>query len=99
MLHVHPLLGSGLCNKFPRRQILGKHSVAIRRLRNNRGGCVFYIVRATTSAGNGPMNSQSDTLRVFSVGPVPKNYKRFQNNREFLVEFRGSGVIEDFVVI
>jgi hypothetical protein len=28
MLHVHPLLGNGLVNKFPQRQILGKESVA-----------------------------------------------------------------------
>jgi hypothetical protein len=32
LLHVHPLLGNMLLNKFPRRQILGKQSVA--RLRN-----------------------------------------------------------------
>jgi hypothetical protein len=35
LLHVHPLLGNGLVNKFPRRQILGKQSVG--KLRNNRG--------------------------------------------------------------
>jgi hypothetical protein len=34
LLHVHPLLGNVLVNKFPRRQILGKQSVA--RLRNNK---------------------------------------------------------------
>jgi hypothetical protein len=34
LLHVHPLLGNGLVNKFPRRQILGKQSVA--RSGNNR---------------------------------------------------------------
>jgi hypothetical protein len=34
LLHAHPLLGSVLVNKFPRRQIVGKQSVA--RLRNNR---------------------------------------------------------------
>jgi hypothetical protein len=34
LLHVHPLLGNVLVNEFPRRQILGKQSVA--RLRNNR---------------------------------------------------------------
>jgi hypothetical protein len=36
---------------------------------------------------------------MFSVGSMPKIYKRFQNNREgnpreFLFEFRGSRVIE-----
>jgi hypothetical protein len=41
LLHVHPLLGSVLVNKFPRRQILGKKSVA--RSRNNRGSCVFRV--------------------------------------------------------
>jgi hypothetical protein len=34
LLHVYPLLGNGLVNKFPRRQILDKQSVA--RSRNNR---------------------------------------------------------------
>jgi hypothetical protein len=40
-LHIHPLLGNVLVNKFPRRQILGKESVA--RLRNNRRSCVFRV--------------------------------------------------------
>jgi hypothetical protein len=44
MLHVHELLGNVLVNKFSRREILGKQSVA--RLCNNRRGCVFYVVRA-----------------------------------------------------
>jgi hypothetical protein len=39
------------------RQQLCKHGPTC----NNTGGCVFYVVRATPSAGNGPMNSQSDT--------------------------------------
>jgi hypothetical protein len=43
LFHVHPLLGSGLVNKFPRRQILDKQSVA--RL-HNKWGCVFYAVCA-----------------------------------------------------
>jgi hypothetical protein len=47
LLHVHPLLGKVLVNKFPRRQSLGKQSVA--RLRNNICGCVIYVVRATPS--------------------------------------------------
>jgi hypothetical protein len=34
---------------------------------NNRWGFVFYVVRATPNAGNGLMNSQSDTLHVFCV--------------------------------
>jgi hypothetical protein len=41
LLHVHLLLGNALVNKLPRRQILGKQSVAM--LRNNRGGCVFRV--------------------------------------------------------
>jgi hypothetical protein len=59
LLHVHPLVGNGLVNKFPRRQILVKQPFAS--LRNSRGGCVFCVVRATPSTGNGPMNSHSDT--------------------------------------
>jgi hypothetical protein len=45
--HVHPLLGNVLVNKFPRRQILGKESVA--RSRNNRGSCVFCVHGDVTS--------------------------------------------------
>jgi hypothetical protein len=41
LLHVHPLLGNVFVNKFPRKQILGKQSVA--RLRKNRGCCVFCV--------------------------------------------------------
>jgi hypothetical protein len=50
MLHVHPLLGNGLVDKFQRRQILGKQSVA--RLRNNSDyrRSVFNVVRAMPSA-------------------------------------------------
>jgi hypothetical protein len=44
LLHVHPLPGNELVNKFPRRQILGKQFVA--RLRNNRESCVYYVARA-----------------------------------------------------
>jgi hypothetical protein len=44
LLHVHPLLGNELVNEFPRRQTPGKQSVA--RLRNIRGGCFFYVIRA-----------------------------------------------------
>jgi hypothetical protein len=39
-----PIARQRVGEKIPRRQILGKHSVA--RLRRNRRGCVFYIVRA-----------------------------------------------------
>jgi hypothetical protein len=38
-LYTRTLLSNGLVNEFPRRQTLGKQSVA--RLRKNRGGCVF----------------------------------------------------------
>jgi hypothetical protein len=44
LLHVHPLLGIVLVNKFPQRQILDKQSVA--RLRRITWGCVFYVVCA-----------------------------------------------------
>jgi hypothetical protein len=49
MLHVHPYLGNGLVNKFPRRQVLGKQSVA--RLCNNRGMPV-NILTATNTANS-----------------------------------------------
>jgi hypothetical protein len=50
LLHVHSLLSNRLVNKFPRRQILGKQSVA--RLCNNtdnRRG-IFSVVRPMPSA-------------------------------------------------
>jgi hypothetical protein len=72
LLHVHTLLGNVLVNKFPRRQILCKQSDV--RLRNNRGGCIFYVVRATPSSGNGPVNSQSDTWHVFSALSMSRLY-------------------------
>jgi hypothetical protein len=48
LLLVHPLVGNGLVNKFPRRQIFGKQSVA--RLRNNRGTSVNILM--ATNTGN-----------------------------------------------
>jgi hypothetical protein len=57
LLHVRPLLGNVLFSKFPRRQILGKQSVA--RLRNNKWGSVFYVVCADQRWNNGVMQSVS----------------------------------------
>jgi hypothetical protein len=57
LLHVHPLLGNVLVKKFPRKQIFGKQSVA--RLRNNRWGYVFYVVRAKQRRNNGVMQPVS----------------------------------------
>jgi hypothetical protein len=50
LLHVHTYLCNGLVNKFPRRQILRKQSVA--RLRNNSDNrrSVFNVVRVMPSA-------------------------------------------------
>jgi hypothetical protein len=51
------------CNGFDQsfaRQQLCKHGPTC----NSRWGCVFYVVRATLSAGNGKMNSQSDAWYV-----------------------------------
>jgi hypothetical protein len=53
LLHVHPLLGNVLVNKFPRRQILVKESVA--RLRNNR--------EAMFSVSSESSNSRTTVLR------------------------------------
>jgi hypothetical protein len=52
LLHVHPLLGNVLVNEFPRRQ-------SVARLRNNKGGCVVYVVRAKQQLNNGVMQSAS----------------------------------------
>jgi hypothetical protein len=41
--------------------------------RKSTWGCVFHVVRATPSAANGPMNSQSDIWHVFSVWSAPCN--------------------------
>jgi hypothetical protein len=51
------------------RQQLCKHGPT----RNNTWSCIFYVVRASPSAGNGPMNSPSDTWHVFSVWSAPCN--------------------------
>jgi hypothetical protein len=60
-LHVHLLLGNGLVKKFPRRQILGKQSVA--RLRNNSDNrrSVVNVVRAMPSA------RQQNCRRVYNI--------------------------------
>jgi hypothetical protein len=71
LLHVHPLLGNELVNEFPRRQIFGKQSFA--RLHNNRGDCVFYVVRAKQQYINGVMQSVSKQ----------RNCKHVYNNRCF----------------
>jgi hypothetical protein len=63
------------CNAFDQRfarQQLCKHGPP----RNNRWGCVFYVVSATPSAANGPRNSQSDTWHVFSVWSASRNNRR-----------------------
>jgi hypothetical protein len=57
LLHVHPLQGNVLVNKFPRRQILGKQSVA--RLRNKKLACVFYVDRVEKLWNNGVMQPVS----------------------------------------
>jgi hypothetical protein len=53
LLLVHPLLGNVLVNKFLRREILGKQSIA--RLDNNGRRCIFYVVRAEQRCDNGVM--------------------------------------------
>jgi hypothetical protein len=60
-LNVHPLLGKGLINKLPQRQILGKESVA--RPRNNLGSCVFRVRGDVTTV-------DSDHVTCFSVYPT-----------------------------
>jgi hypothetical protein len=52
LLHVHPLLGNGLVNKFPRIQILGKQSVT--RLCNNRK--ISVNILTATNTGNNRIN-------------------------------------------
>jgi hypothetical protein len=94
--------------QVPRRQILGKQSVA--GLRNSRGGCVFYVVRATPGAGNGPMNSQSVTWHVFLWGPYQRIIRdssrnmtltRRQSRESFswISRFQDIWRREDFIVI
>jgi hypothetical protein len=50
VLYVHPLLGNGLVNKFPRRQIFGKQSVA--RSRNNKTN-VYSSLLGNNQSANG----------------------------------------------
>jgi hypothetical protein len=66
-----PIARQQVGKQVPAKTGLGKQSVA--RLCNNRGGYVFYVARTTPSAGNGPMNSQSDTWHVFSVSSALRN--------------------------
>jgi hypothetical protein len=51
MLHVHPLLGNVLVNKFPRKEILGNQSVA--KLCNNKGSYVFRVHDDVTTVDGG----------------------------------------------
>jgi hypothetical protein len=55
--NVNALPGNGSVNKFLWREILRKQSIA--RLRNNREGCVFYVVRAEQRWNNGVMQPVS----------------------------------------
>jgi hypothetical protein len=68
---LHPLQGSELVNEFPRREILGKQSFA--GSCNNRGGCVFYVVRVSQQQNNGVMLCVSKQ----------RNCKHVYNNRCF----------------
>jgi hypothetical protein len=71
LLHVHPLLGNGLVNKFPRRQYLGKQSFV--RLRNNPNNriSVFNVVRAMLSA------KQQNYKQVYNNMWNLKNYLHY----------------------
>jgi hypothetical protein len=75
LLHVHPLLGKVLVNKFLWRQILGKQSVA--RLRNNSDNrrSIFYIVRAATIAMQWFGKHVSTIEAVLSAWSMPKIYR------------------------
>jgi uncharacterized membrane protein YfbV (UPF0208 family) len=55
MLHVQPLLGNVLVNKFPQIHILGKQAVV--RLRNNSSNCAFYAVCTKQQQNNEVMQS------------------------------------------
>jgi hypothetical protein len=63
LLHVRPILGNVLVNKFPQRQILCKQSVAS--LRNNRRGCVFRV------RGDVSQRWVVVTWYVFTISPFP----------------------------
>jgi hypothetical protein len=76
-LHVHPLLGNRLVNKFPRRQILGKQSVD--RLRNNRGG-LFSMSSASRPAlvtEQWTRNLKRDTCVLW--GPCREDIREYGN--------------------
>jgi hypothetical protein len=67
-LHVYPLLGNVLVNKFPRRQILGKESVD--RSRNSRGSCVFRFRGDVTT-----VDSDHVKCVYYRSMSVPRLYK------------------------
>jgi hypothetical protein len=90
----------GFDQRFTRLQLC-KHGPA----RNSIWGCVFYVVRATPNATNGPINSQSDTWHlyalwsatcknrggcVFCAWSVPLWYKRIREWELTWIEFPGS---------
>jgi hypothetical protein len=81
LLYVHPMLGNVLVNKFPRRQILGKQSVA--RLHNNRWGYVFYAVCAKQQRITGlynPFLSNGWVKKFPRIGPCYES-SNVNNNR------------------
>jgi hypothetical protein len=95
LLHIHPLLGNGSVDKFPRWQILGKKSITM--LRNNRGMSV-NILTATNTGNNRrtavsmqrPVNTTLRTWQQYSG-----NYFLFgqrqanaRNNRTYIARKR-----------
>jgi hypothetical protein len=79
LLHVHPLLGNVLINKFSRIQILGKQSVV--RLRSNRGSCVFRVRGDVTTVDN-------DHVTYVSVDLTDAPIDRLDSNHVLCVYYR-----------
>jgi hypothetical protein len=86
LLHVHPLLGSGLAKKFPRRQILGKQSVP--RSRNNRMNVYSSLLGNSQGAKGLARQLSRDLFSVWSA-PCPVLTNRTANTSTISVFYEG----------
>jgi hypothetical protein len=84
LIHVQPLLGNGLVSKFPRRQILGKQSVA--RPRNNRTNAYSSFLRNNQRANGLARYLLRDLFSVWSA-PCPVLSNRIVNTSTIIGVF------------
>jgi hypothetical protein len=88
MLHVHPLLGNVLVNKFPRRQILGKQSVA--GVRNNVTSCGFRVCGDVTIIDSDHM------ICFFLLDPTDAPIRWLKSDHMICVYYRSMSVLPEY---